>query len=107
VATLGSRRLAVEVKGYPQATYESGAKAGEPKKWHPAAQARTYFGNALHAALVMHDGMPGTEVAIALPDQPSNRTLVDQVRASLAELKIRAFLVGPDGSVTEPGRASV
>jgi hypothetical protein len=55
----------------------------------------------------MHDGMPGTEVAIALADQPSNRTLVDQVRASLAELKIRAFLVGPDGSVTEPGRASV
>jgi hypothetical protein len=106
VATKTSRRLAVEAKGYPQATYESGEKAGEPKKWHPAAQARTYFGNAVHRALVMRDGMPGTEVAIALPDQPSNRTLVGQVRASLAELKIRVFLVGPDGSVTEPGRAS-
>jgi len=106
LATKTSRRLAVEVKGYPQATYESGDKAGEPKKWHPAAQARTYFGNAVHAALIMRDSMPGTEIAVALPDLAGNRTLVGQVRASLAELKIRVFLVGPDGSVTEPGRAS-
>ena len=106
VATSGSRRLAAEVKGYPQATYESGEKAGEPKKWHPAAQARTYFGNAVHTALVMRDGMPGAEIAIALPDLSGYRTLLGQVRASLADLKIRVFLVGPDGSVSELGRAS-
>lgn len=59
IATTGDRRLAIEVKGYPQATYETGAKAGEPKRWHPAAQARTYFGNAVHTGLVMRDSMPG------------------------------------------------
>lgn len=101
VATLGSRRLTVQVKGYPQPTYARGARAGEPKKWHPASQARTYFGTSIHVALVIRDGMPGTEVALALPDVPGYRGLLDQVHRSLAELNGRVFLVGKDGSVRE------
>jgi Holliday junction resolvase-like predicted endonuclease len=101
VARLGSRRLAVEVKGYPQAAYERGEKAGTPKKWHPAGQARTYFATAVHTALVMRDAQPGTEVAIALPDVPGYRGLLRQVEASLAELAVRVFVVGPAGSVRE------
>lgn len=49
----------------------------------------------------MRDGMDGTEIAIALPDVPGYRGLLDQVHASLAELGIRVLLVGPNGSVRE------
>lgn len=101
VASFGSRRLAVEVKGYPQPTYARGANVGEPKKWHPASQARTYFGTAVHVALIMRDSMHGVEIAIALPDLPGYRGLLDQVHASLAELGVRVFLVGSGGSVRE------
>ena len=45
--------------------------------------------------------MPGTEIAIALPDVPGYRSLLGQVQASLAELAVRVFLVGPAGSVHE------
>lgn len=48
-----------------------GRTAGQPKRWHPAAQARTYFGTAIHAALIMRDALPGTQIALALPDAPS------------------------------------
>jgi hypothetical protein len=101
VARLGDRRLAIEVKGYPQAMYESGDKAGTPKRWHPAGQARTYFATAVHTALVMRDAEGGTETAIGLPDVPGYRGLLGQVQASLADLSVRIFLVGPGGSVRE------
>lgn len=107
VASTGSRRLAVEVKGYPQPTYARGARAGEPKKWHPAAQARTYFGTAIHVALIMRDSLADTEVAIALPDVPGYRSLLEQVHASLAELRVRVFLVSANGSVRELVPAAV
>jgi hypothetical protein len=95
-------RLAVEVKGYPQATYAKGERAGQPRRWHPASQARTYFGNALHTALVMRDSLPEAQVALAFPAVPGFVGLLEQVRDSIAELGIRVFLVMPDGSVREP-----
>lgn len=102
LASRGSARLAVEVKGYPQATYARGERAGQPKRWHPAAQARTYFGTAIHAALIMRDALPGTQIALALPDVPSYRAMIEQVRVSLAELGVRVLLVRADGSISEP-----
>lgn len=106
VASRGDRRMAIEVKGYPQATYERGERAGEPKRWHPAAQARTYMGNALLAVVIMRDAMPGVEIALALPDVPGYRGLLNQFHASLVELGIRVFLVGASGSVSEYGTAT-
>jgi hypothetical protein len=101
IASLGSRRLAIEVKGYPQATYAQGEKLGQRRRWPPAAQARHYFGSAVHMALAMRDAMPGTEIAIALPDVGGNRALVDQVSHSLVDLAIRVFLIGATGAVLE------
>lgn len=102
VASKNANRLAIEVKGYPQATYARGAKAGQAKRWHPGAQARTYFGTGLHAAIVAHDAHPEMQVAYALPDVPTYRSLLDQVRRTLIELRIRALVVRADGSVFEP-----
>lgn len=100
-ARRGNERLAVEVKGYPQATYARGVRAGEAKRWHPGAQARTYFGTGLHAAVIQRDRATGEQVALALPDLKTYRGLFDQVRSALRDLGIRAFLVGQDGSVRE------
>jgi Holliday junction resolvase len=101
VARRGPERLAIEVKGYPQATYARGEHAGELKRWHPGAQARTYFGTGLHAAIIQRDRAAGGQVVLALPDVKTYRTLLDQVRSSLRDLGIRAFLVAQDGSVYE------
>jgi hypothetical protein len=100
-ARRGPERLAIEVKGYPQATYARGERAGEPKRWHPGAQARTYFGTGLHAAIIQRDRTVGGQVALALPDLKMYRSLLDQVRSALRDLGIRALLVAEDGSVSE------
>lgn len=101
LARRNGERLAIEVKGYPQATYARGVNAGQPKRWHPGAQARTYFGTGLHAAIITRDRSTDAQAALALPDVPTYRSLLDQVRASLRDLGIRAFLVSQDGGVRE------
>jgi hypothetical protein len=100
-ARRGTQRLSVEVKGYPQATYARGERAGEPKKWHVGAQARTYFGTGLHAAIILRDRDSSTQGALALPDVPTYRSLLGQVRLALRDLGLRVFLVAEDGSVSE------
>jgi len=60
-------RLMVEAKGYPSDVYTAGVLAGQPWKWHPASQARTYFGDALLSVLTMRDEAPDAIVVIALP----------------------------------------
>lgn len=93
------------MKGYPQATYARGERAGEPKRWHPGAQARTYFGTGLHAAIIQRDrAAESGQAALALPDVKTYRALLDQVRSALRDLEIRVFLVAEDGSVSEMRR---
>jgi hypothetical protein len=46
-------KLLVEVKGYPGGTYARGDRKGVAKTTPAAAQARTYFSNALLAGLLM------------------------------------------------------
>jgi hypothetical protein len=100
-AVRGPERLAVEVKGHPQATYARGERAGQPRRWHPAAQVRTYFGNAIHAALVMRDSLPETQIALAFPSVGYGG-LLDQVHQSLIDLGILVFVVREDGRVLDP-----
>jgi hypothetical protein len=104
LASRNGERLAVEVKGFPQATYARGARAGEAKRWHPGAQARTYFGTGLHAAIIQRDRTANVRVALALPDVQTYRNLFDQVRSALRDLGIRGLLVREDGSVSEVQR---
>lgn len=103
-ARRGSDHLSIEVKGYPQATYARGERAGQPKRWHPGAQARTYFGTGLHAATIQRDRTVRGQVALALRNVKTYRLLLDQVRSALRDLGIRALLVTEDGSVTEVRR---
>lgn len=58
----------IEVKGHPQNVLIAGENKGQTRSFHPAAQARTYFANALHAALTTAHKYPTHLVAIALPE---------------------------------------
>lgn len=98
-ATRGDYRLSVEVKGHPRKTYVFGAKAGQKKRWHAGAQTRTYYGNALHSALVMVNSDPDRIVAIALPNVPDYRGLFERSKTPLDRLGIQVWFVSKDGFV--------
>lgn len=100
-AERAGQRLLVEVKGYPDATYRSGPRAGERKPHGVGAQARTYFGNALLAGLLMRADHPEASVVLAFPDFETYRTLASRTRPPLAAARIDVWLVGPNGSVQE------
>jgi hypothetical protein len=95
----GGKRLLVEVKGYPSATYRHGTSAGEPKRYPAATQARNYFGNALLAGMLMRAENPGSTVLLAFPDVVTFRGLADRTVGPLAAAGIHVCLVAGDGSV--------
>ena len=101
IARRAGVELGVEVKGYPAETYSTGDRVGQPRKYHPASQARTYFGDALLAVLTMRAQSPASEVVLALPDVPGYRGLVEKVRGPLLTLRIRVLFVGRDGAVRD------
>lgn len=98
-AEKGGQTLAIEVKGHPQDRLVAGAGKGEKRLFHPAAQARTYYANALHAALTTLHRQPETLHAIAFPSVQRYRDMVRNTEASLARLGVGVFLVGKDGQV--------
>ena len=105
VAKRGSRRLAIEVKGYPATVYAAGSRAGQQKPTAPTNQARQWFSHALLTALSLRH-QPGREVAIGLPDVPRYRSLVGATETSLRLLGIGVILVAePDRALwlIEPG----
>jgi len=103
IARRDGAELGVEVKGYPAETYSTGDRAGQQRKYHPASQARTYFGDALLAVLSMRDASADSEVALALPDVAGYRGLAERVGGSLLALRIRVLFVSRDGEVRDSG----
>lgn len=91
--------LGIEVKGHPQNMLIAGEGKGNKRIYHPAAQARTYFANALHAALTMRDAEPDHLIAIAFPDVARYREMVKATRTSLERLGISIYLVPRAGRV--------
>jgi hypothetical protein len=99
LARRSRQRLAAEVKGYPSETYSTGELAGQPRKYHPASQARTYLGDALLSILVLRGTIPDALLILALPDVGSYPGLVDKVEESLTHLGVWVLLVARDGSI--------
>lgn len=100
-AERGDERLAVEVKGHPRRLHVFGANKGQPRRWHPAAQARAYYGGALHTATTMLHTDPSRQVAIALPDLPVYRGLVQRSRGPLTAIGVQVWFVTQDGVLTD------
>jgi hypothetical protein len=108
-ATRGNDRILIEVKGHPQDRLIAGENKGEKRVFHPAAQARTYFANALHAVLTTMQRHPRDLHAIALPLVPRYRAMVDATAVPLKVLGVGVYLVAEDGAVEtvlEPERSA-
>ncbi len=106
-ATLGDRRLAVEVKGYAAGVSPDGRMAGRTKATAATNQARQRFSQALLSALTTRQELPRSEIAIGLPDVSRYRSLVAATDDSLVSLGIGVILVREDGTASwyiRPGR---
>ena len=96
----GGRWLAVEVKGYPNTTYDHGPKQGQPKPTQPATQARQWFSHALLGMMLLRDRRPDAEIAACFPDFGTYRSLIKRTTASFALLGFGVYLVSEAGVVT-------
>jgi hypothetical protein len=111
-ASKDGQLLAIEVKGHPQSKLVAGERKGQARHFHPAAQARTYYANALHAVLATMDKHPDQLHAIALPTLDRYRSMVENTRRSLSQLGVGVFLVPKEGAVEtmlkphQPGKSS-
>lgn len=94
-----SQRLAVEVKGFPSTVYARGERAGQPKPTQPANQARQWFSHALLSVMLMRHKQPAAAIALAFPDYPTYRSLIDRTERSLSMLGVGVFLVRDGGAV--------
>lgn len=105
-AVRNGHSLLIEVKGYPSTVYESGPKAGQPKRTNPPTQARHWAGEALLSALLRLQEDSSTQVAIAFPDFGVYHKLLSRIRKPLELLGIMVLIVSEEGTihVLVPGR---
>jgi hypothetical protein len=101
LAQKGAAKLAIEVKGYPAPTRETGPRRGGPKVASPSGQAMHYLGDALFTVTRWPDAFPECQTAIALPDMPRYRDLIAQRGTALRRLGVGLFLIAEAGSVAE------
>jgi hypothetical protein len=93
IASLGMRKLVVEVKGYPSSRYADPRRAQETKPTNPVSQATHWFAQALLQVMRLRTSMPDAEVAIGLPDFARYRTLLGETEDSLRRLGVGVYLV--------------
>lgn len=99
LATKNHRWLAIEVKGYPNTTYDHGPKRGQPKPTQPPTQARHWFSNALLGMMLLRDKRPDAEIAIAFPRFNTYENLVARTNVSFGLLGFGVYFVNENGSV--------
>jgi hypothetical protein len=99
--------LAIEVKGWPKTTYQRGPKKGQPKSTQPTLQAKHWFADAFFSLVRLHSKRPEIALAMALPDYPRYRSLLDGTRWAFAQLGFGLFLVREDGSVNAEVEARI
>jgi hypothetical protein len=101
IATKGTQRLAVEVKGFPGKVYARGERAGQPKPTAPTLQARHWLAEALLSALLAGGTRDYTQVAIAFPNMPRYRDLIAKIQYAIERLGLRVLLTDEDGQITD------
>lgn len=98
-ASKDGRRLVVEVKGYPSIGYRDPRRAGEVKRTNPTLQAKHWFADALLKLVRIRGKRRDVSGAMAFPDAPRYRSLIEETREPLRLLGIGLYVVMPDGRV--------
>jgi hypothetical protein len=101
IVSKGTRRFAIEVKGYPDTVYARGPKVGQLKPTNPLLQARHWFGEALLSAIFVRGSMPDAEIGLGFPDFPRYRQLIEKSRYAIDRLGFRILLCSENGAITE------
>ncbi len=96
-------RMHVEVKGWPSDQYVDPARASEAKRTGAATQARVWFADGLMHVLKLRNSHPRDGVALALPDVPTYRRLLDSVRTPIEASHISVLWVDETGHVVLDG----
>jgi hypothetical protein len=99
LAVRDGHALAVEVKGFPSTAYADPRRSDETKRTTPATQARVWFAQAILKAMLTRSDHPEYDLAIALPDAPTYRSLHQRTRTSLDQLAITVLFVTAEGHV--------
>ena len=94
------RTLRIEVKGWPtKGRYADPRRTGEVKRANPSTQAAHWYGQAILHVIRCLDAHPQDEVAIALPEWPRFRSLVNGTETGLRRLGVGLFFVSESGQV--------
>jgi hypothetical protein len=99
LATKDHRWLAIEVKGFPNTTYDHGPNRGQPKPTQPTNQARQWFSHALLGMMLLRDKRPDAEIAICFPRFKTYENLVQRTTVSFGLLSFGVYFVNENGSV--------
>lgn len=99
LATRDHRWLAIEVKGFPNTTYDHGPRRGQPKPTQPTNQARQWFSHALLGMMLLRDKRPDAEIAICFPRFITYEKLVQRTEVSFGLLGFGVYFVNEGGSV--------
>lgn len=99
LATRDHRWLAIEVKRFPNTTYDHGPKRGQPKPTQPTNQARQWFSHALLGMMLLRDKRADAEIAICFPRFTTYENLLTRTQVSFGLLGFGVYLVNEDGSV--------
>ena len=99
LATKASRWLAIEVKGFPNTTYDHGPKRGLPKPTQPTNQARQWFSHALLGMMLLRHRRADAEIAICFPEFKTYHSLVERTRLSFELLGFGVYFVSENGAV--------
>lgn len=99
LATKEDRWLAIEVKSYPNTTYDHGPKRGQPKPTQPPTQARQRFSHALLGMMMLRHKRPDAEIAICFPRFKTYESLVERTAVSFRLLGFGVYFVRQSGSV--------
>ena len=72
-----------------------------PKPTHPTNQARHWFSSALLSAMLASDSTTraGVELALAFPDKPRYRDLIERSAWALRLLEIQVYLISESGEM--------
>lgn len=98
LATKDHRWLAIEVKGFPNTTYDHGPRRGQPKPTQPTNQARQWFSHALLSMMLLRNKRPDAEIAICFPRFVTYENLVQRTEVSFGLLGFGVYFVNQDGS---------
>lgn len=91
--------LFVEAKGYPSKFYRDPRRASEQKPTNPTNQAQQWYSHALLKALRLQNEHASAIIALAFPDFPRYRALLEETSGALRKLGIVVYLTRETGEV--------